>query len=147
MVLFELKRYIALFIIKYILGWRINRDYNSYEHLRKGKHVVVYVHTSMCEPFIGYLVSVAYALPLISVCKKELKDIPIISQFMNIFDLIYIDRQKNTNTSNYISDELNKLSNFIFTISPEGTRSVVSDIKSGFFYIAEKTQADIWIAR
>jgi 1-acyl-sn-glycerol-3-phosphate acyltransferase len=135
----------ALLILKYIMGWRFKCD--SYELLRKGRHVIVYAHTSIYELLIGHLVSVIYDVPLIAIAKKELRDIPIICQLMRYFDLIYIDRQKNTNTTKYISEKLNKMSDYVFIISPEGTRWLTNDLKSGFFHIAKKSHADLWMAR
>lgn len=146
-IILSFKRFAASFVLRHVLGWRINRDYNSYGSLRKGKHILVYAHTSVYEPLIGYLVSVAYDIPVIGVAKRELRDIPLLGRFMTNINAIFIDRQKNTNTTKYISDELNKMKDFTFSISPEGTRSLVNDLKSGFFYIAEKTRADLYIAR
>ena len=155
-ILLSIKRFIALFILKYVIGWRIicdsnsrkiNCDYNSYDFLRKGKHVMVYAHTSIYESLIGYLVSVAYDIPLIAVVKQELRDILWIGYVIKYFNFIFIDRQKNTNTTKYISEELNKQKDFTFGIAPEGTRSLVRELKSGFFYIAKKTNADLYIAR
>lgn len=140
------RRFIATLILKHILGWRINRNYDSYEQLRKGRHVMVYAHTSVCDPLIGYLVAIAYDLPLIGVAKRELCDVPFLGRFIRRMSAIFIDRQKNTNTTKYISEELDKITHFVFAISPEGTRSLTNDLKSGFFYIAEKTRADLWIA-
>lgn len=143
----SVKRFTASFLLKNVMGWRINRDYDSYGPLRKGRHVVVYAHTSFYEPLIEYLVSVIYDIPLIAVAKRELRDIPLFGKFLSCLNLIFIDRHKNTNTTKYISEELDKTKDFVFSISPEGTRSLVSDLKSGFFFIAEKTHANLCIAR
>ena len=144
-VILTTRRFMALFILKHVMGWRIKCD--SHELLRKGRHVIVYAHTSIYELLIGHLVSVIHDVPLIAIAKKELGDIPIVGQLMRYFDVIYIDRQKNTNTTKYISEKLNKMTDYVFIISPEGTRGLTNDLKSGFFYIAKKSHADLWIAR
>lgn len=143
-----IKSFIASFILRHILGWRTGSDDNSY-NLRSGKHVIVYVHTSIYESFIGYLVSVAFYIPVISIANRELidRDIPLLDRFMKNLNSMFINRQKNTVTVKYIADELNSHTDFVFYISPEATKLLVSDLKSDFFTIAEKTHANLHIAR
>jgi len=142
------KRLLASFILTRVLGWRMAKSYNGYFNYRTNRHVLIYAHTSAYDGIIGYLACVAYDLPVIGVGKKELLDIPIFGYFLNMMDsIIFIDRKKNANTVDYISKELEQRKNFVFTISPEGARSKVTDIHSGFYYVAINTKASIHIAR
>lgn len=138
------KRWVAYFLLRFVLGWKVEKNYTSYEYLRKGRHVVTYTHTSEYEILLGLLFSIAYDIPFVAVAKREIRDIPIITSVLtSLTDIIFIDRKKNLNTTNIISDELNKRENFVFIISPEGTRARVSDLKSGFYFIALKSSAHI----
>ena len=141
------KRMLASFILTNILGWQITKNYNTYSQYRKGRHVWIYAHTSTYDGILGYLAYTAYDLPMVSVAKMELSKIPIIGYFMKKMDVVFIDRIHNTNTAKHISDELDKKKNFTFSISPEGSRSKVKDIRSGFYYIAANTKADLHIIR
>lgn len=142
-----IRRLFTKFILSNLMGWKITRSYNSYFPYRKGRHVIIYAHTSAYDAVIGYLMCVMYDIPMVGVGKKELTEIPILGWFMRNMNMIFIDRKKNTNTTKYISDALNKYKNFVFVIAPEGTRNRVDDIKSGFYYIGVNTQAHLHIAR
>jgi len=142
-----LKRMLATFILTKVLGWEITKNYNNYYQYRKGRHVWVYAHTSTYDGILGYLAYVAYDLPVIGVAKMELSQIPILGYFMRQINVIFIDRVRNTNTAKFISDELDKKKNFVFVISPEGSRSKVDDIRSGFYYITSNTKADLHMIR
>jgi len=146
-IIVTLKRIFATFILIKILGWKITRTYNAYFQYRKGRHIIVYAHTSAYDAVLGYLMCVMYDIPMIGVGKKELTEIPIFGWFMKQMSMIFIDRKKNTNTAKYISDELDKYKNFVFVIAPEGTRNRTDDIKSGFYYIGVNTRAYLHIAR
>ena len=133
-----------IFIIKYIFGWNIAKSYESYEPLRKGKHVIIYTSTSIYEIFIGYIISIAYNIPIISTYKFSEDLMPInygftyLNKILINIGIMITDKNKNTNTVKYISDELNKIENFAFIISFDGT-------KSSFYNIAVKTNSDLWI--
>lgn len=142
-----IKRMLATFILTKILGWQITKNYNAYSNYRKGRYVWIYAHTSAYDGILGYLAYVAYDLPVVGVAKTELSQIPIIGYFMRQMDVIFIDRVRSTNMAKHISDELDKKKNFVFVISPEGSRSKVDDIRSGFYYITANTKADLHMIR
>ena len=146
-IIVTLKRLLATFILFNLLGWKITRSYNAYFQYRKGRHIIVYTHTSIYDAIIGYLVCVIYDIPMVGVGKKELAEIPIFGWFLKQMNMIFIDRKKNTNTAKYISDELDKYKNFVFVIAPEGTRSKVNDIKSGFYHIGINTRSHLHLAK
>src|SRR5579872_6384925 len=142
-----LKRLLASIVLFNILGWKITQSYNSCFQYRKDRHVMIYAHTTAYDAIIGYLVYTAYDIPVIGVAKQELSQIPILGYIMKQMDVIFIDRVRNTNTAKFISDELDKRRNFVFVISPEGSRNKVKDIRSGFYYIAANTHSNLNIIR
>ena len=48
-------RYLSLFFVKYVLGWRIIGDTSNYDYYKSGKHVVLFNYTSIFEMILGYL--------------------------------------------------------------------------------------------
>jgi 1-acyl-sn-glycerol-3-phosphate acyltransferase len=131
------------FILKYILGWKVKGNYNSFDHLREGKHIIVYTHTSIYDPVLGYMMALIYDLPLIAAGSQEFHNIPII---WRLFNIIFIDRKASMDTTHYISNHLSKYKDFLFAIAPERSCKKVNDIKSDFFHIALMTGSDIHIA-
>ena len=71
-ILKTLIKLVATCVIKYILGWKIMRDYDAYYQYRKDRHVIIYVHTSIYDIIIGYLVCIMYDIPIVGIGKKEL---------------------------------------------------------------------------
>jgi hypothetical protein len=137
-----------LLIIKYVFGWKIDKSYEDCEPLRKGKHVIIYAYTSVYEIIIGYIVSIAYNIPIIGTYKTSNKfpedmvsityKSTYLNKILNMIGIMMTDKNKSTNTVKYISDELNKIENFGFIISFDGT-------KSSFYNIAIKTSSDVWM--
>ena len=68
---------IAIFVLKYILGWKFKQHLNNtYGKYRSGKYVAVYLHTSIYDHLIGVLFSYAFNLKFITVgAKRSKKDI------------------------------------------------------------------------
>jgi 1-acyl-sn-glycerol-3-phosphate acyltransferase len=137
------RRHFSYFVLHHVMGWKTKSRADVYKQYSKGKHVWIYVHTSALDPLLGILLAYVYDLPLIGVGKKEAGDIPIIGRILKKMDVILIDRKKNTNTTTYIANELNKRDNFVFSIAPEGTRKRTSCLRSGYFHIAKKTGSAI----
>jgi len=74
--------------------------------------------------------------------KKELFVWPF-SVFFNLMGFISIDRSSKHNVVDQIADEFSKKEKFIPAIMPEGTRSDVKSIKTGFWNIAKKADVPI----
>lgn len=140
-----IKRYIATFLLKSILGWDIDKSYDEYESLRKGKHIITYAHTSDYEMIIGCLLAHAYNFPIITIAKDELGRIPVISKLFSILsEMIFIDKKSSMNATELIANDLRAKTSFVLLIAPEGTRNRVEEIKSGFYHIALETNSDIY---
>jgi len=141
----SIKRFMALVLLKYILGWSIDKTYDEYKLLRNGKHIVTYTHTGDYETIIGCLLAHAYDLPFVVIAKDELGKIPIISNLFSLLShMIFIDRKSNVSATSFIANHLKTKSNFVLLIAPEGSRKRVDDIKSGFYHIALETESDIY---
>ena len=54
-----------------------------------------------------------------------------------------VDRSKNNNYVDAVAKIFENNPDFRLTIAPEGTRSKVDKLKSGFYYIAQKAQVPI----
>jgi 1-acyl-sn-glycerol-3-phosphate acyltransferase len=140
-----IKRLIAIFILRSVLGWSVDKSYNDYESLRKGKHIVTYAITGDYEIIMGCLLAHAYDIPIIIIAKDELGKIPIISRvFGFLSDMVFVDRKSHMNTTEFIANDLKSRKNYALLIAPEGTRSRVDDLKSGFYNIALETCSDIY---
>lgn len=141
-----IRSFISKLLLKNILGWNIEGLYDSYDYLRKGKHVIIYNHTSVYESIIIYLFSLTYDIPIISIAKKELTQVPFFGKIMIIFNNIYIERRNDKNTVAYITNELVKRDNFIIVIASKNTIKKTNDFKSDFFHIALNTESCIHVA-
>lgn len=147
-VLMMIKRLVCYVLLYGILGWRHNRTSESLEQYKKGKYILIYAHTSWLDGLIGYMFGTIHGIPIIGSTKKETQNVPILGWVMkNLIDVVFIDRDKNMGTVNTISDSLKELDNYVFIISPEGSRKKVNDIRSGFFNIARNTEASLVISR
>ena len=141
--------YIAAFIFRYVLGWKINNLEKIREQIDKSKtpNVAVYLHTGMYEPLLGFLVSLGYNIDMYSIIKKELTEIPLIGKAFNLLNHIPINRSGNLNIVDMISNEVKNMPPKSFlTISPEGTRKLTTKLKSGFYHIAKQTKTPIYVA-
>lgn len=145
-----IRRFISSFILHHVLGWRVLNEHKFYQDYKKGRHVVIYTFTSLYEILIGYLVCMSYNITAITMTRKDIQYIPFFEKILNmisVIHIIFVDNKKNQNATEYVSKELDKYQNFLFAVSPEGKRSMVSEIKSGFYHIAKKTSADINIIK
>jgi hypothetical protein len=135
-------QYLCLFILKYILGWKIEKPIDKPDIYSNKHNVIIYNHTSTYDLIIGYLISRAYNIPLINTAHGD-PDIPYFDRFLINNGFIIIDRKKDHNTVKYISDRLNEKERFNFSISPLS----LDNIKPGFFNIAMETKSDLWIGQ
>jgi hypothetical protein len=99
----------ANFILKYILGWKIKGAHNSYDNLRKDRHQLIYVRTSIFEVMIGFLMMIIYQIPVIILIDKSLTKIPL---FGKIFRNKYFITFDNINQLEHCDK------NFVFVTTP-----------------------------
>lgn len=122
----QVRYLIASFIFYNALGWTLSKGSNLSVNYKSGKHIITYVHTSMYDRLICWLLFELYGIKSISTIQNE-----TLKYLMS--DSIFIDKIKNFNTVKTISDDLNQRSSFNF----------VSDLKHDIYQIAFNTCADI----
>ena len=146
-----LKKSLSILLLKYILGWDISEN----KYLEKGKNIIIYGQGSMYKHLIGYLLSLRYRIPSITLVEKELKDDMILGRLLKQTNLIFIDRKKHTNVIKYISDELSKRSDYILSISSDtgthGSLDLINDnltdlIVQDYYQIHKITGSNIHMA-
>jgi 1-acyl-sn-glycerol-3-phosphate acyltransferase len=138
--------YFCKFLLHYILGYKLHNP-ELIDKIKTGKHIVVFAHTTAWEFFIAaFVFRYAYQLP-------NVIGMSYIGNFSNVFlrfimntlNFFPVDTNIKTNVVDKTSDMLNKYDDFLFVISPEGARAYVEKFKTGYYYIAKKTNANITI--
>lgn len=123
---------ISSFIYFKLWGWKIEGGIP--ENLKK-YILVVGPHTSNWDFPLGLLVR--------SIIRVDAKYMGKASLFKPPFGWIFralggypVDRSKNNNYVEAVVDIFDSKEEFAITITPEGTRKRVNELKSGFYYIA-----------
>ena len=130
-----------------ILGWKVDKT-----SLEKDKNSFPKKYLLLCEPhtsnwdFIyGLIAMKILKIHIRFVIKKEIMIWPL-SIILKSLGAIPIDRKKqNNHESNVdiICKAINNMSSGAICISPKGTRSKTDRYKTGFFYIAKKTNIPV----
>jgi len=122
---------VSNFILK-IFGWRIK---GGYPHAEKKFILLVMPHTSNWDFPLGILVR--------SASKSGIKFLGKDSLFRFPYGFIFrwlggypVERSKSHNYVQTVVDIFNSKERFSVTIAPEGTRSKVKKLRTGFYYIA-----------
>ena len=113
-----------------------------YPHEVKKMVIIVFPHTSNWDFPVGLLVRSALKADIKYVGKSSLFRFP----FGGLFRWLGgypVDRSKNNNFVDAVIDILNKEDCFAITLTPEGTRKKVTQLKTGFYYIADGAQVPI----
>ena len=131
-------------VVLKVLGWKTDSSF-PYHHFRK-YIIIIGPHTSSWDFIIG----VAYRSVLQMekarfLGKKELFKPP----FGFIFRWLGgtpVDRQQSHNLVDEVANLFNVHDDFAIALSPEGTRTRVEKLKTGFYYIAKKANVPIIMA-
>jgi len=94
-------------------------------------------HTSNWDFLLGQLFSRAESMKIRFLMKKEWFVWPL-GYFFKWLGGIPVNRSKHTSLTDYLADVAKSSTDFRLCITPEGTRSLNSDWKKGFYYIALK---------
>ncbi len=105
--------------------------------------IVVAPHTSNWDFFVGWGARNVIGFYPNFLAKNSLFKIPLVGWFLKRLGGIPVDRSKKTNMVDQVVALFNELNEFIMTITPEGTRSYVSEWKTGFYRIADKAKVPI----
>lgn len=126
-----------------LLGWKITGD--SPQEIRKCIYVVI-PHTSNWDFPLGLLVRGALKQNISFFAKDSLFRFPIGGLFRWLGG-IPVDRSRNTNFVDAVINMYNDRDDLLTVISPEGTRSKVGSLKTGFYYIAKGANIPIILCR
>ena len=126
-----------------LLGWKIEGFFPH--HLDK-VILVVLPHTSNWDFPLGILARNALGADIKFIGKKSLFRFPfgIIFRWLGGYP---VDRSKSQNFVDAVAQLFIEKEKFIVSIAPEGTRSPVEKIKSGFYYIAKKANVPIQLVK
>lgn len=99
-------------------------------------------HTSNWDFIIGQLYSGAEGMKTNFLMKKEWFAGPLGMLFRRLGG-IPVQRDKHTSMTSYLAETARKRSSFCLCITPEATRSLNTEWKKGFYYIALEAQIPI----
>jgi 1-acyl-sn-glycerol-3-phosphate acyltransferase len=126
-----------------ILGWKITGDYPF--HIKKSI-IVVIPHTSNWDFPLGILVRASLKENITFFAKSSLFRFPFVSLFKWLGGMP-VDRSKSTNFVDAVINMYDDHGKLVTVISPEGTRSKVETLKSGFYYIAKGAKIPIILCK
>ncbi|MCB0568169.1 MAG: lysophospholipid acyltransferase family protein [Phaeodactylibacter sp.] len=133
---------ISRFILT-LLGWKIVPEYDQLPE----KYVFIAIpHTSNWDFPLGLLARSALGLDIKYVGKSSLFKPPFgwLFRWLGGYP---VDRSRSTNYVDSVVDIFEHKQQFAICIAPEGTRKKVSELKTGFYYIALGSRAPIVMGR
>jgi 1-acyl-sn-glycerol-3-phosphate acyltransferase len=122
-----------------IMGWKIEGAINP--NVKKCVMMVM-PHTSAHDFYLGILTRGILGLEVNFVAKKELFRFPFASYFKYMGGAP-LDRTGGLNKVDSIAQIFSEKEVFRLAVAPEGTRKYVSQLKTGFYYIALKANVPI----
>lgn len=132
------KRFYKLIFFK-LMGWKIEGSIDS--EIKKCVMMVV-PHTSWHDFYLGIFTRGITELDMSFVAKKELFKFPF-GAYFRYMGGEPLDRKGGLNKVDAIAEIFKRRETFRLAISPEGTRKKVSELKTGFYYIALKANVPI----
>lgn len=137
-----MKKWVYHIFYERILGWRIEGSFPKDDKFV----VIVMPHTSNWDIFLGFYSRTMTGVNVRFVGKHTLFVFPfgILFRWLGGYP---INRGKNQNYVDAIVDIFEKEKEFKLCITPEGTRSSVTKIKTGFYHIAKKANLPISLVR
>ena len=134
-----MKKRFYKFIFFQLMGWKIEGAFD--ENIKKCVAMVL-PHTSWHDFYLGIFTRGISGLELNFIAKKELFRFPFGSYFRWMGGTP-VDRKGNLNKVDAIVNLFEEKEIFRLGISPEGTRKKVTELRSGFYYIALKANVPI----
>lgn len=122
-----------------IMGWKIVGSINP--EIKKCVMMVL-PHTSAHDFYLGIFTRGIVGLEMNFVAKKELFQFPFGAYFRYMGGAA-LDRTGGLNKVDSIAAIFDKKETFRLAVAPEGTRKYVSELKTGFYYIALKANVPI----
>jgi len=134
-----MKKSFYKFIFFKLMGWKIT---GTFDETIKKCVLMVIPHTSWHDFYLGIFTRGIVNLEMNFIAKKELFRFPF-GYYFRWMGGAPIDRVGNLNKVEAIAKIFENYSEFRLAISPEGTRKKVSELRSGFYYIAIKANVPI----
>ncbi len=134
-----MKKIIYKFIFFRLMGWRI---VGHMDQSIKKSVLMIIPHTSWHDFYIGLLARGIIGLEMHYVAKSELFRFPY-KWYFEWMGGAPLDRSGNRNKVDAIAEVFHKREVFRMAIAPEGTRKNVTQLKTGFYYIALKANVPI----
>lgn len=134
-----MKKSIYRFIFFQLMGWKIVGTVPA--HIKKCI-LMVMPHTSWHDFYIGLFTRGIIGLEMHYIAKKELFRFPF-GWYFRWMGGSPLDRTGGLNKVDAIAEIFKKKAVFRMAISPEGTRQKVTELKTGFYYIAIKAEVPI----
>jgi 1-acyl-sn-glycerol-3-phosphate acyltransferase len=124
-----------------LFGWKIKGHFPY--HLDK-LIIVVAPHTSLWDFAIGISVRTTLGFRSNFLAKAELFKYSILSEILTWMGGVPVDRgNKNTDVVGSVISIFNNRKRFVIALAPEGTRSKVTRLKTGFYRIAKEANVHI----
>lgn len=134
-----MKKRLYKFIYFRLLGWKLT---GTIDPSIKKSIVMVMPHTSNLDFFIALLVRGIMDVEINFVGKKELFTFPLGYYFRSVGGAP-LDRTGGKNNVDATAEVFSKQETFRLALSPEGTRKKVTELRTGFYYIALKASVPI----
>ena len=134
-----MKKQLYSFIYYKILGWKLT---GTIAPTLKKCVVIVIPHTSNLDFFIALLVRGIMKVEINFVGKKELFAFPF-GYYFRAVGGAPLDRSGGKNNVDASAEVFAKHDSFRLALSPEGTRKKVTELRTGFYYIALKANVPI----
>jgi 1-acyl-sn-glycerol-3-phosphate acyltransferase len=123
-----------------VKGWTIVGAFPY--HLKKSV-VIVAPHTHWEDFFLGLAFRKKLHLEFVRFLGKKELFIPPFSWILRSMGGSPVDRSKNNNLVDQVVQMFNKHQSFHIALSPEGTRTKVTKLKTGFYHIAKNAGVPI----
>lgn len=133
--------FISRFILK-LIGWKVI----THEVKEKSYVMIAAPHTSNWDFVIARLAVSSVGIPQKVLMKKEMFFFPL-NYLFKALGAMPIDRKASLKMVDYIIELFKEKDDFIFSISPEGTRAYVEKWKTGFYHIATKANVPLVLGK
>lgn len=125
-----------------LLGWEVENKIK--DNMPKKAVVLSVPHTSLTDFVMGFLAYKNLGLKAYYLIKKEAFFFPF-GYFLKKLGGIPVDRTKKTNIVDEIVKEFESRDEFLFTITPEGSRKANAKWKEGYHRIAKAASVPVLI--
>ncbi len=128
-------------IVFKLQGWKLNNNFDP--NVRKAV-IIGAPHTSNWDFFYAVLALKHERIKIRIIAKKSLFIWPL-GGIMRALGSVPVDRKKSQNFVDGTTQLFKESEELLIGLSPEGTRSLVTKWKTGFYYLAKKAEVPIYL--